>query len=767
MKKTPRFLFVASSRKPALRPSWVRCLLLGLCAPLGVTGAAEAPRISETGDIIRVEADAYRWEWSKTSDAFQIFDAEGRLVVKGGLQPEIVVKLPDRPAHSAAGRIGGHKLAKDSMVVTYTAVNGTASARLTLRFDPTAIWLEPVRYDGPASEDVVELRYFSVQRRPQLTSTLAVIPGLSDYAGISPIVAARVRLDATNWLGRGGPPHLGLHQQWGLPVHFFCGFENASDHPVSNSLGTALSDAFCLGLADLPAGDLLVRTNSGNHSLIVSTRSDLWHHLRGPGTLTLGATLVVTFGADFRASIRAYYTKLVETGTIQIPTRSPRKQSVLTTSQFNTWGDQVMSHTYGQKLNEEHLTRLYDAMRHSGMRPGMFVIDDKWEGRYGNLSHDSDRFPNFEAFLGRVRQDGLRVGLWAAFMRCEDPADLGLTSEHMLRGVDDRPIRMHGSYYLLDFTQPEVQRVLRERAKRFVRRYRPDLVKFDFGYEIPSLSRAAPRDMNFAGERMLLKGLQIVVEAMRVEDPDIALMYYSLSPLFMKYIDLHSVDDLICHPGEYGIEANRRYYFSSLLAEIGMPTYGSGGYDWESIPAIWFDSALLGSIGSLQSLGADELGGTPTPERIAKFNGLAQLSRPATQFRIDVLGGRPAFAPIRAAHATSWARYEAGELAGVALRDRVWPAAGIEATAPVVIASRGSKGLHQASRLALVPYGDGELQLKRSVSSRPVEVRLHLADGTKESGRATLADGSLRLAFRERTDRGALVEWIEIVFDRD
>ena len=330
-------------------------------------------------------------------------------------------------------------------------------------------------------------------------------------------------------------------------------------------------------------------------------------------------------------------------------------------------------------------------MRALGMRPGMFVIDDQWEGTYGNLQHSSERLPGFERFLERVRGDGLRVGLWAAFMRCENPAELGLTPANMLRGTDGKPIQ-RGRYYLLDYTQPEVQKGLRERARRFIRRYQPDLIKFDFGYEIPSLALAAPRDMNYAGERMLLKGLEVVVEAMRQENPDIVLMYYSLSPLLNKYIDLHSPDDLYVNAGEYDLEANRRFYFSSVLAEIGMPTYGSGGYDWETMPQIWFDSALIGTLGSLQPLGADERGATGTPERIAKFNGLSHLLRPASQFRIEVLGDRPSFAATRAAHATSWARYEGGELVGVALRDRAWAQAGIEATAPLVIAARGRPG---------------------------------------------------------------------------
>ena len=530
---------------------------------------------------------------------------------------------------------------------------------------------------------------------------------------------------------------------------------------VPGAYDELLSDAFCLGLADLPAGDLFIQTVSGNYSLIVSTRSDIWHHLRGPGRLILGTKLIFAFGSNFRAAIRAYQSRLVEAGIIHIPSRSPQKEAVMTSPQLNTWGDQVMNRTLSAALDDKALTGMYERMQRIGLRPKMFVIDDKWEGRYGNLKHDSQRLPHFEDFLARLRQDGLKIGLWAAFMRCENPAELGLTTENMLHDVKGQPLK-RGPYYLLDFTQPEVQRGLRERARQFIRSYRPDLIKFDFGYEIPSLAQAAPRDMNFCGERMLSKGLEIIVSAMREENPDIVVMYYSLSPLLNNYIDLHSPDDLWVNAGEYDLEANRRFYFSSILAEIGLPTYGSGGYDWGAMPEIWFDSVLLGSLGSIAPLGRDERGFTPTPERIVKYNGLSQLIRPATRFRMEVKSYSHPFAATRAAHASSWARYEQEELVGVALRDRAWPEVGLQSTAPVVIVSRDPVGLHTTRRLGVVPYGDGELQLKHSGQEKRVDVRWHLATGATEEGQATISGGILQLAFKERTESGALVEWIEI-----
>ena len=242
----------------------------------------------------------------------------------------------------------------------------------------------------------------------------------------------------------------------------------------------------------------------------------------------------------------------------------------------------------------------------------MLSIDAKWEGSYGKLEHSAERLPHFEQFLERARADGYKIGVWAALMRCEHPAEMGLTTEHMLKKPDGTPFTVSWidspAYYIMDFTQPEVAKVLEDVARTFIRRYKVDLLKFDFGYEMPSVADAAPRDKRFTGERLMRKGLDVLIRAMRKEDPDLVVMYYNLSPLFLDYFDLFSPDDLFEEAGEYDVEANRRFFFSSLLGQLGVPTYGSSGYDWACVPNIWFDSAAVGTLGSMNDFRADEQG---------------------------------------------------------------------------------------------------------------------------------------------------------------
>jgi len=762
------------NRREFIQTTTASLLLTGVSQSLG-----RAATVNQTAGTVQVNEKNYAWEWSAADDRFRLLDGKGRVMTSGLLQPAVIVQpgTDKRARRCVAGKVAGHTASDGRLTVTYNGVNGSGKLTVTWRFEEEALWLEPILYESAAAENIVALHYFArgtgEGARPTLDNFYLILPGICESPAVSPIVTADEGLNLTSWLGRGSSPAPGLLQQWALPAHFFCGFHRNESGGIKSSLAQHVSDAFCCGLAELPTGDLFLETREGKHGPIVSYRSDLWGNLHGPGRLSLGAKWYWAIGPNYYEAIRAYYQGLVKAGVVRKKVNSARKNAVLLSPQFNTWGAEVAAEKAGPNLDESALDSFYQGLKASGMKAGMFVIDDKWEGKYGKLEHSPERLPHFEQFREQVRADGMHFGLWAAFMRCQDPADLGLNISHMLHLANGKPAMAGGgdaSYYLLDFTQPEVEKVLRAQAKKFAERYKPDLVKFDFGYELPPLSVAAPKDMRWAGERMMLKGLDVIVKGMREANPDLVVMYYCLSPLFNEYFDLHSPDDLFMAAGEYDFEANRRFFFSSLLGEIGIPTYGSGGYDWASMPSIWFDSALIGTLGSLNSFAGDETDSTGGPDLVAKYNGLTQTLRPSNAFRIEPVDA-DYNSPARGAHSSSWARFEGDRLVGVALRThrldgRDGPASFgdvIRTSAPVVVSSRTSDGIASASTLAVVPYGDGELAIRQEGAGEGgVTVIEHLLGGKSTERHAEIQSATLRLALRERDENGTPVEWIEV-----
>ena len=775
MLKLTRRKFVELSSSAALGAASKRLL-----------GLSFAPTVSNQPGEIRVTDSSYSWEYLRESDVFRLLDGKGRLIASGKMQPAIVVSSGDEaaPRQCSLGKPLEPRRDGDRITFAYEGVNGNGRVSVTWRFDQHGIWTEPVLYEAATEQDIVSLHYFAEVKENQpsasLHATYLVIPGISESSTVSPILRDDVGVDENVWLGRGSSTN-GPSQQWGLPVHYFCGFSAGNPDGGARDLFTDyLSAAFACGLADLPGGDLYLRLQSGRSSPWIDYRSDLWHHLRGPGSLKLGATLLWSVAPDYYHAIAGYYQGLLGAGVIHKAQPSEKKIAAALSPQFCTWGSQVDRNKGNGRLDEAYLNEIYAELKASGMQARMFSIDDKWEGSYGNLEHSAERLPHFEQFLDHARSEGYKIGVWAALMRCEHPESLGLTTDNMLKKPNGEPFAVVNGegkkqYYILDFTQPVVAEVLEKVARKFIRRYNPDLLKFDFGYEMPAVSVAGPQDKQWSGERLMWKGLDVLIKAMRQENPDLVVMYYQLSPLFLEYFDLYSPDDLFENAGEYDLEASRRFFFSSLLGQLGIPTYSSSGYDWASVANIWFDAAALGTIGSMNDFRGDERGESGSPGLIAKYNGLTHALRSTATFEITPMDYL-LLAPTMGAHPRSWARFEDGQLVLLAQRPSIpWEASplarhsddprivnAVHCDVPVVVASKTRESIAQSAHMAIVPYGSGEITVRRSAGQK-ADVIFHYFRASAETKTPIAIDnGEMKIVSQEHSAAGAPLEWIEV-----
>lgn len=737
--------------------------------------ATTAVRPVDDGRQVLVETPSYRVTWHRDDDTVQIADGAGRLVATAPLQPAVPVADEAGARCCSPGTVDTVTVAGDRLLVTYRDVNGGARLRVELRFESEHFWIEPVRYLDPAGRHVVALHHFAhaaADPVPALHCTYLIQPGLSMSGALSPVLPTELGLDVTSWLGRGSMgPDSEVLQQWGLPVHYFCGVSREAGHNARGSLTGGQSDAFCCGLAELPDADLMMHLRGGALSPVFNLRADLWRHRGATSELTLGAQMVWAFGADYRAAIRRYYRILIDAGLATPPDPPQYRRETLAAAQFNTWGAQCAAERTARRFDQDVLEGIYDGMRASGLRPGMFVIDDKWEGRYGVLRHDERRFPRFEQFLARVRADGHRVGLWAAFLRTNDPTAVGLTDRHLMCDRDGVPIEKNNDfarepYYLLDPSQAEVRAVLHELIGEFVRRYDPDLVKFDFGYELPSLSVGRPGDLAHSGELLLRCALDVIVPSLRAAKPNIAVMYYSLSPLLLQYVDQHCHDDMYLCVDEYELENNRRLFFSSLLGELGLSVYGSGGYAWRGMREIWFDTAIAGPVGSLNAFTGDEHDDLPMVTDVATYNGLSALTRPVRPCRIEPVSP-VSVSSTYGARSRSWLRYEDGEVVAAAVRAGdaapVMQEAGMRLDAPAVVASLTRAGLAGAARIGVVPFGPGTLHLERKGVSSAHVVQHRLGVAPQEYP-VDVADDHLAVDL-PADSADAPLEWLEITVE--
>lgn len=712
---------------------------------------------------IRISTPTYTWEWNPDTDKFWLHDKNQRLIVRAQHKP-LIVTSPIQLEFTTVT----HEIQADQIRITYHGQNPASSVTVIWSFHPDFISLEPFLLTLPADVDLVQIVYFPQadgdSYKPSMYSHYAVVPGLSMSTNISPIVDLHSRLNTTAVLGSGAMRGPGLTQQWGLPAHYFCTF-NTSDRWNAIGAKAEQSEAACWGLATLPQGDFRLEIREIGISPILNLRTDLWKHKPD----TFGFHFLITFGENYHEAIRKYYQVLQREKFISPKKYSQKKLEVLLAPQYNTWGVESALALPPEQLNEYLVRDIFGKLQRSGMRAKTFVIDDKWEGIYGELKHDPERFPNFESLLNEIRAQGYNIGLWAAFLRCQNPAALGLDESHLLQTHEGKPLWLDhqtSRYGIFDMTQPKVQEVLRQRAKDFIRRYKPDLIKFDFGYELPSLDVAAPQDMTFAGERLLQKGLEVIVGAMKAENPDLVIMYYGLSPLLIDYYDLHSPDDLVYCIGDYDLETNRRIFFSSLCGELGMPTYSSSGYDWDSAIDIWFDAVASSSLGSLHCFDGDENGEKPSAKHIAKFNGINSLVRKEAHFTTKPVhakwqGG------LRAGFSPSWERIENGKTVLLALRMHHFDGKpipthykNIQSDVMLVIAALDDESIGESSHIGIVSFGDGYCSIKNKY--RQAKLIEHHLDGKQNETHLSFRDQlTLNLTQHET------LEWIEIIFKKE
>lgn len=714
-------------------------------------------KIETTNGKIQAQTSSYCWCWEAETDILSVFDAQNRLISKSKHLPHILPFEFDEATST-------FKIDENSVQITYRSKNNASTLTAIWFFHSTFISLQPLNYYSPTQNKISQINYF-----PNFYSHYAVVPGLSMTPSVSPIVDLQSNLSVTTVLGAGAMRGPGLAQQWGLPAHYFCAFNTAEKWNAIDAKKLQ-SGAMCLGLAELPQGDFRLQIQNVTLSPILNIRADLWNHIPSEEKIKIGFHFIITFGENYHEAIRNYYKVLQSEKFISSKTFSQKKKEVLLAPQYNTWGVECAKAIPPENLTQEIVEDIYTKFRSSGMKAKTFVIDDKWEGTYGELKHDEVRFPQFETLLNNMRADGFHIGLWAAFLRCQNPQALGLNESHLLQTHSGTTLWLNhqtAKYGIFDLTQPEVQTVLRERAKAFIRTYQPDLIKFDFGYELPSLDIAAPKDMNWAGERLLQKSLDVIVKAMKEENPDLVIMYYGLSPLLIDYYDLHSPDDLVYCIGDYDLETNRRVLFSSLCGELGLPTYSSSGYDWQSATDIWFDCIASGSLGSLHCFDGDENGDLPTSKQIAIFNGLCAIARKNPVFQTYPIHAKW-HGGLRAGFSPSWERKENGKTVLLALRTHQFDGKptpneykdGIQSDMMLVISAIDNENISESNHLGIVPFSDGTCNIKTKYHQAKL-IEHHL-DGKRNQSHLTFTD-QLPLKFTQNKT----LEWVEIIFEKE
>jgi hypothetical protein len=722
-------------------------------------------RVVYEEDIARVSSPSYHWTWERRSDRVVLHDAAGNRIAEHRLQPYVRVH-PAPTRHT--GRCTAFTVLGHCLTVTYDDVNDGGRITVTVRFHDDYYVLETVTYESVREEDVVALYYayddLTADARPNGLADYYVLPG-ANQAPEQYIFPAASFVNGRVSLGCFGMDAGTFLQQPFLP-HYMMAVYSAARSAVGTAAPVPFSGAACLGLAGIPDGSVMVEIAGQRFSPCLNLRSDLWHHRSGPGALHFDAPWVVAVAETWYAAMHRYIEVLLAEGYAQSKAREAVPASAYW-PQYDIWGDQVRRACGGTAFTQSHLETIYHDFRTSGMRARLFVIDDGWEQAPGALVHSVERFPTFDGLLARIRADGHEIGLWTAFARCRDYREFGLDAGAVLRTPQGNPYRHPSGWYIFDPTHPDVQRHLSERAAALVRRYGPKLIKLDFGYEIPPPDVAAPHELAYAGERLFQKFLEVLIPALRAADPEVTIQYYALTPLLAAYYDQYSCDDLWLARGSYHDAFNKRAVLATLCGAFGVVPYGSTGYDWASAPEIWFDTTIMGTIGSLAPFVGDENGEHASRAQIARYNGLAQLTRWTPHFTVEFLEAQLHY-PMLGPRASSWVRMEPMGAVVVALRPGVGHGGHVEThyrdllstDCSLVAASLDERALADTTRIGLVTLGEGTVRLRRP--RRRAAVVAHLDGGGEWAMPATMDGDEVVIPVTDWAPNGAAIEFVEV-----
>ena len=353
----------------------------------------------------------------------------------------------------------------------------------------------------------------------------------------------------------------------------------------------------CVGSGGVPDGalSLMMASSSGCfHSLY---REDLWGSLAAKRRIWETPLRVAWAQDPWRA-----YQKLFSSFGRRTTTGAARIQS-----QWNSWGD--------FKKNIYELRALADWT--SAIGAEVLCLDDRWESFVGSGEPDRKRFVRFDEDIHYIKSTGLNIGFWQPVGWVDRPQDVGLNRDDLIVGLDGQPRRVAWDtnprargHYCLDPSSPRAVQFLRERTLSLMEKYRPVLLKLDFGYGLPSPNTGVPRDPALRGERLSLRLLEIIAEAARSADKDVAIEYYSLHPLWREVVDVVALDDL----GDAGTQeaaGHKQWSIWSALAGGGSTIMASSGYDWNSDSEAVLNSAVIGVPGAVLSRTMDD--GSPIP----------------------------------------------------------------------------------------------------------------------------------------------------------
>lgn len=708
-------LFRTAAHNPHLMKSYVLFYekspfrLTLICLIFSVLAAVK----SWAGTTFNIKANGYEFYWDMAKDSASLQTENSRQTFwKGSLMPAFWLQIESGEQQYVKATLTDATRLREKGGTVQLAFGDLGRGSLTLSFAQGTVRITKITVDWIGTPPKLISMYFG-------TSTLQV-----DEKTRTPTLAYPFWPD---WEAAGicipsakGNPVQSFFRMWDL------GHATLPLGSFGPSLGTPYAAAFprpfyscamgnrpgwiVLGAGSVPDAAMVYEVHASNGCLKYLYREDLWTK-KAPQQRTWNEPLRIAWALTAYDAYKTYFESF---GPFN-PSVDLNQMNV-----WNTWGD--------FKNGDFNLKAIAD--KALDFKADVVAIDDSWESTQGSGLWDDKRFPTYKEDLNYIRAKGLKTGYWQNVIWVARPDLLGLTSEDLLCGIDGKPVKTswnmnpHGNgYYCLDPSSPKTVALIRSRTQRLIRELKPDLLKLDFGYGIPSPDVATARNPAMRGENLAYTLLKLVADAARELNPVITIQYYSIHPLFRPVQNLLALDDLGDAGGHEAEGHGQWSIWSSLAGQQGMSIMASSGYDWNADDEILLNTAIIGAQSAV--LPRKLANGSPVPiEKINKRVALALWHRKSaswTPLWLNSQKGNITQEP----RPVCWGRLENNQLTALALRESLTPfdkslIRNIRWHGRWALIAQDDASIFDAKKLALIPFGEGFLDMP--IARRPIKV---------------------------------------------
>jgi hypothetical protein len=233
---------------------------------------------------------------------------------------------------------------------------------------------------------------------------------------------------------------------------------------------------------------------------------------------------------------------------------------------FCGWGEQsrYSPQSVYAGANQQAYSAMSQRLDELGLKPSAIIIDDKWQGQYGELLPDPAKWPDLRAFTDREHAKGRHVLLWLKSWDNE-----GLRSEECVHCLC--------TPYGADPTSPAYRRRIQETMRRLLSAepgcFNCDGFKIDFANCMPLGKDLATCERGVYGLELLKRLLTLLHDSAKAAKPDCLINTSCAHPYFAEVTDqcrLHDFNGQLRSLWE--VRAFRAKLFRAVFPGISIDT---------------------------------------------------------------------------------------------------------------------------------------------------------------------------------------------------